>query len=60
MDKTYVFAGDEVILTGRTAVKTLKSSREKIIYEIELKNKPQYTNEKNKWVELVELFQVQS
>jgi hypothetical protein len=57
--KTFVFEGEEVVLTGRVAAKTLPSSKVKEIYEIEPKNKVPYGNTRNKWVAITDLFEVQ-
>jgi hypothetical protein len=57
--KTFVFEGEEVMMTGRLAIKILPSRKEKEIYEIEPKNKVPYGNSRNKWVAITDLFEVQ-
>lgn len=57
--KLFVFEGEEVILTGRIAIKELPSGKQKELYEIKLNKEVQYANIKNKWVLITDLFEVQ-
>jgi hypothetical protein len=49
--QTYVYNGEEVVLTGRTAEKTLRSGRSKVLHEIRPLSVTDPENRQyNKWV----------
>jgi hypothetical protein len=56
--KTYVYEGKEVVMTGRTASKTLRSGKISIIYEIRPANVPADQTMYNQWVAKDEVFEV--
>lgn len=56
--KTYVYEGKEVVLTGRTAEKTLRSERKKVLHEIRPSDVDADNRMHNKWVELTDLFEI--
>lgn len=55
--KKFVHNGKEVILTGRTAKKQLRSGKEEVLYEIQ----PDGVSGKqyNSWVKMKDLFEIQ-
>lgn len=58
-NKKYVFNGKEVIMTGRTAIKKLRSGREDILYEVKLLENVDISSTKyNEWVKMSELYEV--
>ena len=56
-EKSYVFENVEVVLTGRTAVRELRSGKSESLYEITPKHST--TGVWKKWVRFVDLFEVQ-
>lgn len=56
MTTKFVYDGKEVILTGRTAKKSLKSGKEQILYEI--KPHDVVGKQYNKWVQMKDLFEI--
>lgn len=58
MATTYVYEGQEYVLTGRSAVRKLRSSKELVVNEIRPIAAPKNDNSYNKWVEISELYVV--
>lgn len=60
MQKRYVYKGKEVVLTGRTASKSLRSGKEEILYETKPIDIADLSSTKyNEWVKLKDLFEIQ-
>lgn len=59
VDKTYVYDGSEVVLTGRKARKQLRQGRYKYIFEIRPLSVDADNNQFNSWVYLSDLFEIQ-
>ena len=57
-DKTYVYNGKEVVLTGRTATKELRSGRNRTLYEIRPLTATPEQKDFNEWVEMEDLFEI--
>jgi hypothetical protein len=57
-EKTYVYEKKEYKLTGRTATKTLRSSKTKTLHEIRPSEADPTNNAYNVWVELDELYEI--
>ena len=57
MDKTYVYDGIEVILTGRKAQKELRSGKTDWVFEIQQSDSESASFKK--WVRMKELFEIQ-
>lgn len=57
MTTKYVHDGKEVILTGRTAAKKLRSGKEQILYEVQPEGV--LSKQYNKWVLMKDLFEIQ-
>lgn len=56
--KTYVYDGKEMVLTGRTAIKEMKSGNNKTLHEIRpAEADPDYKT-LNKWVEMKDLYEI--
>jgi len=57
--KTYVYDGKEVVLTGRTAGKKMKSGKDKILHEIRPAEADPDFKSLNKWVQMDELYEIE-
>lgn len=57
-EQTYVYDGREVVPTGRTAEKEMRSNKVKTLYEVRPVNADPEDRTMNKWVSLDDLYKI--